>query len=75
MNRNRQEAVLVYEERGHHHPPRLPKAALALHLTQPHRQKDGSWRSMAHDLPALMKWRMDELEHQHAEFHAEAAAP
>lgn len=60
----------TFETQPHRHIGRFYKQELAIHLTQPHLRSNGSWSSMADDIAALMKWRREELERQHEEFHS-----
>ncbi len=58
-----------FESDPHRHVGRLSKHELALHLTLPHKTKTG-WSSMATPVSAIRKWRRDEMDRTHAEFHS-----
>lgn len=58
----------AFESELHSHTKRLSKAELAYHLTLPHKTDTG-WISNAGSVSDLMKWRRDELDRTHAEFH------
>ena len=62
---------MVFETAPHTHSTRMNKAELAAHLAIPHRQADGGWRSIATPVSAIRKWRLDEIERTHAEFHGD----
>lgn len=59
---------MQFESAPHQHLGRLSKAELALHLTTPHKTERG-WSSIATPVAAIRRWRRDEMERTHAEFH------
>ena len=53
---------------------RMTKTELAFHLTTPHRLGDGGWISNCGPASAISKWRREEMDATHREYHEGAGA-
>jgi hypothetical protein len=57
-----------------HRGMRMTKTELAFHLTTPHRLGDGGWISNCGPASAISKWRREEMDATHREYHEGAGA-